>query len=249
MPNKRRSSTKQLRDICRSEISGWFRGLLFAAPAIRVEGTCQPKAGACGDYLGIYRFSRNRLAIVVADACGHGFRASTILEMAAPVDLLENAEELSPSRILSGVSEILLKSEAIKGGEFITACLAIVDCESGIVDLALAGHPPPVLLRDGQAIEREWPAGLPLGVLEDVGAVDIRFTLKPGDRMAIFTDGVVDSGLCGGDWTNAKSTVLDALAASDSPGRLNSSLQSAGPDWVRDDTSAVFVKFGPAESL
>jgi serine phosphatase RsbU (regulator of sigma subunit) len=199
--------------------------------------------------LGIYRFSRNRLAIVVADACGHGFRASTILEMAAPVDLLENAEELSPSRILSGVSEILLKSEAIKGGEFITACLAIVDCESGIVDLALAGHPPPVLLRDGQAIEREWPAGLPLGVLEDVGAVDIRFTLKPGDRMAIFTDGVVDSGLCGGDWTNAKSTVLDALAASDSPGRLNSSLQSAGPDWVRDDTSAVFVKFGPAESL
>lgn len=249
MPSKTRSSSRQLRDICRSEISGWFRGLLFASPTIRVDGMCQPKAGACGDYLGIYRFSRNRLAVVVADACGHGFRASAILEMAAPVDLLENAEERSPSHILSGVSEILMGSGAIKGGEFITACLAIMDCETGAVDLALAGHPPPVLMRDGRAVEREWPAGLPLGVLADIGAVDIHFQLQPGDRMAIFTDGVVDSAFCGGNWSKAHSTVLDALVADDSPVRLTGSLQSVGSEWVRDDTSAVFVKVGEAGEL
>ncbi|HLB86257.1 MAG TPA: PP2C family protein-serine/threonine phosphatase, partial [Terriglobales bacterium] len=56
-----------------------------------------------------------------------------------------------------------------------------------------AGHPSPLLLRDGRA-ESAFPAEcLPVGLLPDATFKSSAFVLQPGDTLVLFSDGVTEA--------------------------------------------------------
>jgi serine phosphatase RsbU (regulator of sigma subunit) len=57
---------------------------------------------------------------------------------------------------------------------------------------ARAGHLPPVLVRDGSAAELPLPGGVLLGMDPDAGYEEATESLRPGDTLLLFTDGLIE---------------------------------------------------------
>jgi serine phosphatase RsbU (regulator of sigma subunit) len=80
------------------------------------------------------------------------------------------------------------------GGEkFVTAQFVAIDLPSGRLTLVNAGHPPPLHIRDRRVIgEITGAVTLPIGLGGDAPDV-ITADLEPGDRLLLYTDGVVEA--------------------------------------------------------
>ncbi|MET1072282.1 MAG: PP2C family protein-serine/threonine phosphatase, partial [Umezawaea sp.] len=76
-------------------------------------------------------------------------------------------------------------------GSLATGVLARVDLRDGSVDLVNAGHPAPLLLRDGVVEPLDLEVDLLFGVTSRPYRVQ-RFGLRPGDRLVLLTDGMFE---------------------------------------------------------
>jgi len=64
---------------------------------------------------------------------------------------------------------------------------------SGKLDYINAGHPPPLLIRNG-TVEQALPAScLPLGLIPDAEFKDTTLQLQPGDTLIFYTDGITEA--------------------------------------------------------
>jgi sigma-B regulation protein RsbU (phosphoserine phosphatase) len=95
----------------------------------------------------------------------------------------------SPEQLLAGVNEALCGNTQ---GQFVTAAYIYLDAERGELCYAAAGHPPMLLLREGQvdAIEEN---GLVMGVFSTALYRSTKRALTQGDRLLLYTDGVVEA--------------------------------------------------------
>jgi serine phosphatase RsbU (regulator of sigma subunit) len=81
--------------------------------------------------------------------------------------------------------------------QFATVVLAYISAAAGgglDVRVALGGHPPPLVLRADGSIEMPGSYGVLLGMLEDPALHDRALTLRRGDAMLLYTDGVTEAG-------------------------------------------------------
>jgi serine phosphatase RsbU (regulator of sigma subunit) len=116
------------------------------------------------------------------------------------------------------------------------------------VRFAIAGHPPPVLLRDDGTATLEGEPGTLLGIFEDVDLFDRDIQLRPGDAILLYTDGVIEAGRPfdqlgeeGLAETLASARPATAAEAVDIAETIAIQTQE-GP--VRDDIALVAVRMG-----
>jgi sigma-B regulation protein RsbU (phosphoserine phosphatase) len=75
---------------------------------------------------------------------------------------------------------------------FATAAVAVLDVAARRLRVASAGHPPPVLVRDGNARELAVVNG-PLLFWDELGSIEcLDEGLEPGDRIVFYTDGITE---------------------------------------------------------
>lgn len=81
------------------------------------------------------------------------------------------------------------------GYRFITLSIAILDPVRHEVQLASAGHLPPLVRRTGKPSEfvgaRE--SGMPLGVMADQKYESLLITMEPNDVIVFYTDGITEA--------------------------------------------------------
>jgi PAS domain S-box-containing protein len=79
------------------------------------------------------------------------------------------------------------------GVDHATACLAILDTETGELEYAIAGHPPPLIRRwDGGVEVLDAPRGLLLGVVPDIDVRVGHAVLAPTESLVVYTDGLIE---------------------------------------------------------
>jgi len=160
---------------------GWY-----AESALRSAGGT-PFAG---DFVVASR-TGNRLDLAVVDVSGKGAQAGTrsLLLSGAFGGLIAG---LSPSEFLPAANDFLLRQGWDEG--FATAIHLSLDLGSGDFELRTAGHPPGVQLMAGSGKwvvhETEGPL---LGIFEDAEFVCARGTVRAGDAMLLYTDGLVET--------------------------------------------------------
>jgi serine phosphatase RsbU (regulator of sigma subunit) len=155
-----------------------------------------PSKEVGGDYYDYIQIDDQHLGIIVADVSGKGIPGSMVMTMARSLIRYEAQNNLDPVDTFIKVNRILARD--IRRGMFVTAMYMILNIQKHTFRVASAGHNPMVIFRDRtKKIEEINPNGIALGF--DKGPIFERtikeetLQLFPGDRLALYTDGVVEA--------------------------------------------------------
>jgi len=144
-----------------------------------------------GDWYESIALPGARVALVVGDVAGHGVRAAiTMGRLRTAIQTLARLE-LSPAESLQQLDE-LMQTLGEREPHFATCAYAVFDAVSGICEVALAGHLPPLLVRaDGSSVFLDVPPAPPLGIGE--GPIRSQeFMIDDGSLLLLYTDGLVE---------------------------------------------------------
>jgi serine phosphatase RsbU (regulator of sigma subunit) len=138
-----------------------------------------------------YAISAHRLTVSVSDAVGHGIRAALLASLA--VTAMRNARRAHCDMLEQAGAANRHLVEQFPGADFVTGLVLELDVDNGAAAILNAGHPPPLLVRDGGVSELLVPPGLPLGLVDSVRYQLHSIQLRPGDRLLLFTDGITEA--------------------------------------------------------
>src|SRR5262249_7822380 len=145
-----------------------------------------------GDFYDVMRLDEHHVGFYVADAMGHGVPASLLtvfLKGAVQTKEVFGSEYrlLPPDEVLFRLNRDLI-AQGLAELPFITMLYGLLDCRDGTLRFARAAHPYPVYLTGtGGPVEWRSPGTL-LGIFDAEYPSQHR-SLKPGDKLLIFTDG------------------------------------------------------------
>jgi serine phosphatase RsbU (regulator of sigma subunit) len=141
--------------------------------------------------------------VAIVDAMGHGVASSLIAALTMGSYRHDRREGKDLAQIHANLDQVM--GTHLPQLLFATGQLARIDVETGAMSWTNAGHPLPLLIRQGQVVaELECPPSLPWGLgaldLEDSPSAEVAIVaLEPGDSVLFFTDGVTESMVSGGE--------------------------------------------------
>lgn len=162
-------------------------------PRLQVVGYSQPAAETGGDWWTVADLPGDKVVAIVGDVTGHGVSAAIMTGAAkAACDLaIHVSRGLIEPRDLLAMMNVALFSTGRR--QVMMTCVAAVhDPATGALVLANAGHPNPILVRQG-VIHPLLVEGEPLGAAPDSAYQQVQLRVEPGDVLACFTDGIVEA--------------------------------------------------------
>ncbi|SCK12239.1 Serine phosphatase RsbU, regulator of sigma subunit [Variovorax sp. HW608] len=186
------------RDLERAEVIQ--RALLPRSPP-PMEGYCiqavyRPGQHVGGDLYDVVRLGERHLAFYLADATGHGVTSAMLSVLFKQrLVLVDPATGLAlpPAEVLAAVNRSICEAHAAPG-LFLTAVFGLLDTSDSSLTLASAGHPPVLHTRDGRETRLVRRTGPALGLTQDAHFGQERLQLLAGDRILLYTDGLLPSG-------------------------------------------------------
>lgn len=173
--------------------------LVLKTDRIAVAGLLEPAYDVGGDCFD-YALNGNVFELAVLDPLGHGVQSAMIAALCIGSYRHDRREGQSLTQT-HGHLDALLAAQFPNA--FATGLLARFDVDTGVLTWTSAGHPPPMLLRNGKVIgELECPPTPPFGLGALVGGADPAIatdTLEPGDSVLLYTDGVIEAHRPGGE--------------------------------------------------
>ena len=145
-----------------------------------------------GDWYESIALPGARVALVVGDVAGHGVRAAvTMGRLRTAIHTLAMLE-LSPAETLQQLNE-LMGDLGAREPHFATCVYAVYDAVTGMLEVASAGHLPPLLVGpDGTNEFLSLTPAPPLGI--GSGSVQSKFVpVTDGSLLVLYTDGLVEN--------------------------------------------------------
>jgi serine phosphatase RsbU (regulator of sigma subunit) len=173
------------------------------AGAFTLAGWLEPAAGIAGDTFD-FSLARDVLHLSLTDAMGHGVGAA--LSATLCVGSLRNTRNEGASlleQVASANSALMEHATFSASEDFVTGLVGRLDLNTGSVALVNAGHVSPYLARGSDFTVVELPVDLPLGLFADTTFRATELVLRPGDRLVLVTDGMLERNAAGLDLAKA----------------------------------------------
>ena len=235
---------------------GWSRVSLILRNSGRVGG----------DLVGSFRVDDDRVVVYSIDVSGHGVasammtaRLAGFLTGSSPEQNLAfqtgpNGDHvlLPPAAVVDRFNRLML--EEIQAEQYFTMALAVIDRQSGTLDLVQAGHPHPLLVRRTGEVQKLGDGGLPVGLVSEARFDQVRLQLAPGDRLILCSDGFTECPLPNGQDFGEDGLIESLRASSHLSGSdlLEAMVwdltRAAGTDSFPDDVSGIVLDLLPEVS-
>ncbi|HTD57933.1 MAG TPA: GAF domain-containing SpoIIE family protein phosphatase [Solirubrobacteraceae bacterium] len=147
-----------------------------------------------GDFYDVLEQGAERWMLMIGDVCGKGPRAAGVTALARHTLRAAAMSGQMPPQMLGTLHRALRRQPP--GADLCTVCLVTMERTSkgARLKIALAGHPPPLLIDpEGRARPIGRPGTL-LGVLDSIEFAETDAELQPGETLLLYTDGVVEAG-------------------------------------------------------
>ncbi len=160
--------------------------------AFMVSADLIPAKEVGGDFFDVFMLDQERLAVFIGDASGKGVGAAMVVAV---------ARSLLKSCILRGLSpdEAMGQANAVLSVDnptmmFTTAFVGVFNLTTGAFVFSNAGHNAPILRKaDGSVVWISEENNIALGILEDHEFIPGSVTIKEGDTLLLYTDGVTEA--------------------------------------------------------
>ncbi len=165
-----------------------------ASPKLKgfdLAGFNMPSLEVGGDYYDFVEVAPGQLGIAIADVAGKGVAAGLILSSFRSSMRAEIRNNYSISTIFGKVNELLL--ETTEPSRFVTALYGVLDVEKRRFTYSSAGHYPGLLVHEDGSVEELAAGGTVLGAFPNQHYGEGHVTLRAGDMLLLYTDGVTEA--------------------------------------------------------
>ena len=187
--------TQRQRDDELSEAREIQRNLLPKAlpqvPGYEIAAMTQPMRFVGGDYYNVVRINKEEIAFCIADVAGKGLPAALLMSslQAALTPLIQ--QDMPPREICHRLNRAFC--DLMPVGKFISLFYAVLNTRENTLTYCNAGHNPPLMIHsDGTSAELNTD-GAVLGPFPEWRYEQQELRMKVGDRLLIFTDGLVEA--------------------------------------------------------
>lgn len=227
----------------------------FGTERVTISGAVEPAYEIGGDAFD-YAMNGDHLHFALLDGMGHGLTAATLVSVA--VAAYRNARRSRMHLLETAVAIDGVVTGQFDGDRFVTGLIGELDCITGELVFINAGHPPPLLLRQGRVVKELAAAPqLPFG-FGDAQMSTTTEWLEPNDQVLVFTDGVVEARRDDGEFFGEQRLIdfveREAASGQSSPEilrRLTSAVLTHQVGALQDDSTLLLVGWlgMPAASL
>jgi serine phosphatase RsbU (regulator of sigma subunit) len=223
--------------------------LVFATDRLVVAGMLEPCYDNGGDALD-YAVNDAVLHVGVFDAMGHGLAAAGVAAFALSAYRHSRRGGCGLLETYAAMDDAV--RDQFHDERYVTAVIAQLDLEMGRLTWISAGHPPPLIIRDGRlARTLSAPPATPLGIpLPSPRPVLAEESLEPGDLLLLYTDGLTEARHPDGQMFTvaglAEFIEREAAAGQTAPEtlrRLRQAIVDRQPGQLKDDATAMLVEW------
>ena len=220
----------------------------LVTPRVSVAGMLLPAYAVAGDTFD-YALDRDELYVAVIDSVGHEIVSSLVSHLVQ--GSLRNSRRGGIDLPAAYAAADAAVAGVFPDVRFATAAFGTLDLDTCRFAWVSAGHPPPLLLRQGKVIgELPTTQVVPIG-LGGGPAVVNEADLEPGDSLLVYTDGVTEGGTAGGERFGLDRladllarVVVEGLSPAERVRRLVNAVLEHSSHELRDDTTVVLVQLG-----
>jgi len=151
-------------------------------------------AGVGGDFYDFLRINDDQIALVVGDVMGHGVRASLVMAQIMGFLRSDRGKQSRPVQMIAALNGALIDlGDRIDSVLSCSLLYGVIDAPTGTGFFVNAGHPGPLICdRAKGELRGLGRPGMLLGV-EEFRPMEICHTFHPGERLVMFTDGIVEA--------------------------------------------------------
>lgn len=196
---------------------------------LMAEYRFKPLDAVGGDFFSFNTLHQHGLGVFIGDVAGHGVSAALFLSLLKSLtDRLNVTGGTNPSLYMEGLNGTLAD-----GGVFffITALYGFFDFSEGSAEFRFAkgGHTPPILYRTGEGSASILKSGgIPVGLSKSAEFQEITVDIKPGDRIYLYTDGIIEI-------RNEKGVMIEPEGLRDIIARSGSMNLKESLDFIMDE--------------
>ncbi|MFZ4283806.1 SpoIIE family protein phosphatase [Streptomyces rhizosphaericola] len=140
-----------------------------------------------GDWYDAMELPGGRTLLTVGDLTGHALPATSAMSLVLGALRGMALAGIEPGALMGHLDHLLESSMRSALG---SALCCRYDSAGGVLSWAQAGHPPPLLFRDGTARQLPPPDGVLLGAGSQLAYEQEEVRLLPGDVLMLHTDGL-----------------------------------------------------------
>jgi serine phosphatase RsbU (regulator of sigma subunit) len=221
--------------------------LTFASPDVSIAGVLAPTNEVAGDSFD-YAVNGDIAHLCIVDAMGHGLDAT--LMSAVAIGALRNARRSGLDLVDTTRSMNKHLAAQFGGSKFVTAIIGELDTGSGVWRWVNAGHPAALVVRGGRVVKAlDSIINPPLGLQADNPDVGEE-RLERGDRLLLYTDGVIEARDADGEFFGI-SRLVDLVSreaaagrpAAETMRRLNLAILDHQEGVLQDDATTLTVQW------
>lgn len=152
-----------------------------------------PAEWVSGDIYDVARIDEQHIGFYIADAVGHAMPAALltifIKQAMAMRETMDNSYRIFPPQEVITNLNLKMLGQKLSGYQFATCCYCLLNIKTLQLTFARAGHPYPILFREGQPPLQLESRGALLGVFESGEFAQRAIQLQSGDRLLLYSDG------------------------------------------------------------
>jgi len=156
-----------------------------------VYGKTLPAKEVAGDFFDFFFITPDKLGLVIGDVSGKGVPAALFMFMSRALIRVYGQEREGPARTLLKTNRMLAADNDTS--MFVSIIYAEYDLRTGETVVANGGHNPPLLCDEESTCLLDCLPDPILGPFPDTEYHEGRFTLKPGETIVFYTDGVTEA--------------------------------------------------------
>ncbi|GAA2164278.1 serine phosphatase RsbU (regulator of sigma subunit) [Humibacillus xanthopallidus] len=142
-----------------------------------------------GDWYDVIPLPDGLVGLAIGDVAGHGLHAAATMVQVRVALRAYALQDPAPASVMSGVHQLVSQ---LRVPEMVTLLYLVHDPSTGSLRFSNAGHPPALVVHDGESTYLTGGLAPPLGVTSEAIFSEATSDLAPGATLLLYTDGLVE---------------------------------------------------------